>query len=134
MSETDDRLIVERGNFGTIEYAMRANGSVPAKVFLDRLSEKRRAQLAVLFRQMVCFRKVWNIEQFKHVEKKIYEFKRDKVVRVGCFQLGNRWILTHGFIKKQRRWPRSQIERASKIMKEHVEREKQGQQKQKRPR
>jgi hypothetical protein len=53
------------------------------------------------------------------------EFKRFQV-RVGCFQVGNRWLLTHGFIKKTHKWPNSELKRAERIMQEHLDREQRG--------
>ena len=52
----------------------------------------------------------------------IWEFKRHQV-RIMCFQVGRRMVLTHGFRKKENRTPRRQIERAERIRAEHLRRE-----------
>ncbi|MFH0983410.1 MAG: type II toxin-antitoxin system RelE/ParE family toxin [Planctomycetota bacterium] len=98
---------------------------MPAKLFIEDLDEPDQRKLDTLFRRMADTGKIFNREQFKQVAGKIYEFKRFQV-RVGCFQVGNRWILTHGFIKKGEQWPRSELERAERIMNEQLAREKRG--------
>ena len=118
MSKDADSIVVVRGNQRTIEYAVCANGSMPAKEFVEGLDESEQRRLDVLFRRMADTGKVFNTEQFKQVKDKIYEFKRYQT-RVGCFQIGMRWILTHGFVKKGDRWRASEIERAERIMEEH---------------
>lgn len=60
--------------------------------------------------------------KFKKLQGKLFEFKRFQI-RVACFQIGNRWILTQGFVKKSDAWPRKEIERAEQIMEEHLARE-----------
>lgn len=122
MSKSVDSNIVVRGNQRTIEYAICADGSMPAKEFVDALAEGEQRRLDTLFRRMADTGKIFNEEQFKHEKGKIYGFKRYQI-RIGCFQSEKRWILTHGFIKKDNRWPRSQIERAVRIMEEHLKRE-----------
>jgi hypothetical protein len=122
MSKDADSSIVVRGNQRTIEYAICANGSMPAKEFIEVLDERELRQMDTLFRRMADTGKIFNKEQFKQVKDKIYEFKRYQT-RVGCFQIGTRWVLTHGFIKKADRWRNSEVERAERIMEEHLARE-----------
>lgn len=121
MARETDRVVV-RGSLRTIEYAVCANGSMPAKDFIEGLEEKEQRKLAVLFQRMADTGRISNREQFKLVRGKLYEFKRYQT-RVGCFRIQDRWVLTHGFIKKTDRWPRSQIERGERIMEEHLKRE-----------
>jgi len=122
MSEEPDRVeVVVRGAMRTIEYAVCANGSSPARGFIESLDERDQRRLDVLFRRMADTGKIFNREQFKQVKGKIYEFKRYQV-RVGCFQVQSSWILTHGFVKKSPRWPKSEIERAERIMSEELAR------------
>ncbi|MEE9296626.1 MAG: type II toxin-antitoxin system RelE/ParE family toxin [Phycisphaerae bacterium] len=101
---------------------MRANRSTPAKDFIEALDVGEQIKLDTLFRRMADTGKVWDDRKFKQVRGKIYEFKRYQT-RVGCFRVEDRWILTHGFVKKAPRWPRSEIERAERIMNEHLGRE-----------
>lgn len=122
MSRDADLTIVVRGNMRTIEYALCANGSIPAKEFIEGLDESGQRRLDTLFRRMADMGRIFNRELFKQVEGKIYEFKRFQT-RVGCFQIGTRWVLTHGFTKKGDRWKKSEIERAERIMEDHLARE-----------
>ncbi len=111
MSKDADSNIVVRGNLRTIEYAICADGSMPAKEFVESLDKSEQRKLDTLFRRLASTGKIFNKEQFKQVGGKIFGFKRYQT-RVGCFQIGMRWVLTHGFIKKDNRWKKSEIERA----------------------
>jgi hypothetical protein len=122
MSREADRPIVVRGSLRTIEYAVCANGTMPAKSFIEGLDESELRRLDTLFRRMADTGKIHNSQQFKQVEGRIYEFKRYQT-RLGCFQVGDRWRLTHGFIKKSDKWPRREIERATRIRQEDLERD-----------
>lgn len=124
MSEAADRArIVADGTMATIEYAVRSNGSMAAKEFIATLTETDQRRLAVLFKRLADIGRIMNREQFKRVEGPIWEFKRHQV-RVACFQIGKRWLLTHGFRKKGDHWKPSELDRATRIMNEHLEREK----------
>jgi len=118
----DDTSVAVHGRKRTIQYAMCANGSMPAKEFVESLSQGEQTKLAVLFKRMADTGEIRNREQYKKVEGDIWEFKRHQV-RVMCFQVRKRVILTHGFRKKANRTPRSEIERAKRIRAEHLRRE-----------
>ncbi|NLG44769.1 MAG: hypothetical protein GX547_16125 [Phycisphaerae bacterium] len=122
MSSGTDSPIVVRGIARTIEYAVCLDGSMPAKDFVEALDDSDQRKLDTLFRRLADTGKIFNREQFKLVEGEIFEFKRYQV-RVGCFQIGSRWLLTHGFVKKQDRWPKAELTRANRIREEHLERE-----------
>ena len=122
MSKDADSTIVVRGNLRTIEYAIRANGSMPAKEFIEGLSEPDQAKILVLFRRMAEKGDLPNREQFKLVKGKIFEFKKQQI-RVFCFRKEERWLLTNGYKKKRDKLDRSEIDRAQRIMQEHLERE-----------
>jgi hypothetical protein len=120
--DTDSLVVVVRGTARTIEYAVCSNGTMPAREFIEGLDPSDQRKLDTLFRRMAETGKIFNREQFKLVEGEIFEFKRFQT-RVGCFQVGPRWILTHGFQKKGDRWPKAEVIRAERIMREHLERE-----------
>lgn len=63
-----------------------------------------------------------NREQFKLVEDKIFEFKKQQM-RFFCFRKDDRWLLTNGYKKKRDKLDRAEIDRAHRIMREHLERE-----------
>lgn len=119
--EADRPLVVVRGTMRSIEYAVCANRSMPAKEFIEGLDEGDQRKLDVLFRKMAETGKLFNKEQFKLVKEKIYEFKRHQI-RIGCFQVETSWVLTHGFKKKTDRWPQNELKRAERIREEDLAR------------
>ena len=73
----------------------------------------------MLFERMADHGRINNREQFKKVAGYIFEFKRHQI-RIGCFQVGRTWFLTHGFIKKADEWPASELQKANDIRIEHL--------------
>ena len=123
MDEAAENNIVAEGRWGKVICAVCNDGSMPALKFINRLKKETGTdwqRLSVLFQRMASEGKIWNNEQFKQVSDKIFEFKRYQI-RIGCFQQGNTWVLTHGFVKKENRWKKTEIERAVRIMREHLE-------------
>lgn len=116
-----DRPVVARGAARIVEYARAANGSYPAKEFVDSRPARDQRRLAVLFQRLADTGKINNREQFKRLSGKIWEFKRGQI-RVACFQVKDRWRLTNGVIKKSDKWKKSDIERARRIMTEDLDR------------
>lgn len=114
-------VILATGPVYVIQAACEANGTYPAQAFIDDdLDDQKRRSLNVLFRKLVDAGRINNREHFKKVEGDIWEFKRGQI-RVGCFQDGRAWVLTHGFIKKSDNWPPGQLERAERIRAEHLQ-------------
>jgi len=111
--------IVVKGNWGTIEYAIKRNGKRPAEKFLGSLVKEDRSKLSHPLEKMANEGIVRNPQQFRCLGDKIFEFKSGQV-RLLCFQRGNSWILTHGFIKKQDKTRRKEIKKARAIMEEHL--------------
>ncbi|MGB2985757.1 MAG: type II toxin-antitoxin system RelE/ParE family toxin [Phycisphaerae bacterium] len=122
MSKEADRPILVRGSLRTIEYAVCANGSMPAKDFIEGLDESDQRKLVVLFRRMAEKGNVPNREQFKLVRERVFEFKKHQI-RVFCFRSGDRCPLANGYKKKRNRLDQSEVVRAERIMREHLERE-----------
>lgn len=95
---------------------------MPAREFVEeQLDDRNQRKVAVLFQKMADSGQIRNTEQFKHVKGRIYEFKRGQV-RIGCFQGGRKWFLTHGFFKQASRWPPPELQRADNIRAEHTAR------------
>ena len=76
-------------------------------------------KLKALFNRLVTHGKIRNEQQFKYIDKEIWEFKCNQV-RMPCFKDGNDWVLTHGFIKKQNKWPKGMFQKTLKIKEEHI--------------
>lgn len=124
------QFVVPGGLWGTVEFAIRTSGAMPAEKFLREL-ENDAARFLVLFHEMAALGHVLNSARFSQEEGKIYAFKnrlpkKNKQVRFPCFQIGNRWLLTHGFFKPgakkgRGKWPRAELDRAKQIMGEHMQ-------------
>src|SRR4030042_2731137 len=110
----DDLLV--KGPCAIVAYARRKNGSRPAKDFIENLEKSDQATLTRSFIQMANVGKINNIEKFRKLRGRIFEFKSFHRARVLCFQIGKTWLLTHGFNKKTDKTPPGQIERAEEIM------------------
>lgn len=119
--DTDDR-IAARGTWGTVEYAVNANGRMLAKIDLDRLKKKDKRRHVWIELLFVQFAETGNLREskFKHLKDEICEFKASQH-RVACFFIGNRCLLTHIFRKTDsKRRVSEEIEKAIKIMNEHM--------------
>ena len=114
----EDR-IVATGGWGRVEYARLSNGESPARDFIEGLSDSDRRKLAALFDRMAEVGQIRNLQRFRKIEGDIWEFKSDQI-RIGCFQEGRVWFLTHGFIKKSDKWRPEEKKRAQRIMREHL--------------
>lgn len=118
MSKDADSPIVTRGPLLTIEYAVRTDGSMPAKEFVEGLDEADQLKLIALFCRMAEKGSISNQLQFKKIRGSIFEFKKQQM-RVFCFRHGSRWFLTNGYKKKAQKLRMSEIDRAERIMQEH---------------
>lgn len=115
--------IVYEGRLCRIEWAVTANGKMPAADFYNAQSETDRTRLMALFKLLGDNRKISNPQHFKKLEgTSLFEFKRFQS-RIVCFFAGNSCVLlTNGFIKKSNKTPKKEIDIANQIMKEHLER------------
>jgi len=130
MPVSDDNTIV-RGPCGTVECAIRADNTIPAKDGLDKLCRKRarmHSKFTALFNQLVLTGKLPS-HRFGICDAdfgggpSIYRFKGRKLhpYRIPCFCLGsNRWLLTHVY-KKRRGNTKKNIRKAINIRDEHLE-------------
>jgi hypothetical protein len=69
--------------------------------------------------------RVFNERRFRKERGDIWGFKAGDA-RIAAFPYGRVWFLTHGFIKKQNRWPAAELDRAERIRWEHLMRELRG--------
>ena len=151
--DTSKTSIAARGRVRIVEYAVRKDGSVPAKVFFDSLNERDQAWLLVRFRMLAdegkrgisnedVFRREREIpEDIKGTGGWLWAFKKKTkkrpgggkgLIRMPCFMVGERWILTHGLWKPpQPKWPEPEYTKAFTIIREVMDRERQTQQREK---
>lgn len=124
-----------------MECVIRPSGEAPAKDFLEkdleRISEKgkdepqatARAHFMALFDRMASYGDRLMGKRFKKEMGVLYAFKsevKNLQIRFPCFRDGNKWILTHGFIKPGGKkglgtWPKTEVDRAEKIMNEYLQ-------------
>lgn len=121
MARTADNNMVLVREWGSIEYAVRSSGKMPAREFIEGLDIRERIKLETLLERMAKCGEIRNKEKFRHLVGKIYEFKSDNN-RVLCFQSRKSWVLTNGFKKEKDKTPRREISRAKNIMIEYLER------------
>jgi hypothetical protein len=135
-------LEVAKGDARTVECVVRPSGKAPAKEFLDNelesISEKgqdkpsAKTHFMALFNRMASYGEQYMGKRFKHMTGSLYAFRsevKNMQVRFPCFRDGDKWILTHGFVKPGAKkglgdWPPNQIELAEKIMGEYLQKKK----------
>ena len=93
--------------------------------FLDKLQvegNKDAERILYLIKRTAENGPVKNEQQCKLLEDGIYEFKAPKGARVLWFyDQGQMIICTHGFVKKKKKTPRVEIDRAKKIRRQYFE-------------
>ena len=107
-----------------------ANGFEPAREFLDSLNVKLRAKMAgtilILQEMGTTIREPYS----KAIEDGIFELRAKVGLDISrvlyFFYIGNRIILTNGFIKKTQKTPRKEIELAKKYRADFMERMRKG--------
>ncbi len=120
--EIDDDLVAQ-GIWGEVRHAIRTSGEMEAKDWLDDANNAAAvAKFDHLFRKVCAGQRITNEQHFRHLNKQIWEFKRD-AHRLFCFQEGRCWRLTHYYAKKSQKCPPKQIRRATDIRDEHLARQ-----------
>jgi len=96
------------------------DGTIPGLEFLRDQDAKWQAQIHVLFRRLGDEVRISNREKFKRIEgTDFWEFKAFQI-RMPCyFRPDQRVVITHGFIKKDDKIRRSDLERAESIKRQH---------------
>lgn len=130
-------IVVHRGSVRIIVAAVAKDGRAYAKEYLDGLDSAgkkgkvARANLEKTFEKVCSILDYRNTEKFEWLSgdhaKGVCEFKKDQHRLMGCDggSLQDRrqlLLLTHGFQKKKRKTPRTQIQRALRIKAEYQER------------
>jgi len=112
--------------FEAVFYA-KADGTEPAKDFLDSLDAKMWAKMTRTI-AMLCVNGIALREPYsKPLSDGIFELRAQvgsDISRVlYFFFIGHRVVLTNGFIKKTQKTPRSEIERAKRYRADYLSRE-----------
>ena len=109
----------------TIAYAVHVGPDgterIPARSYLEseEVSTSDHAYLRHLFLMLGETGRINNQRKFRKERGPIWAFKV-RQLRIGAFQVGRVWFLTHGFSKKQDRWRREELERAETIRSGHL--------------
>ena len=117
-------MLVEK--FEAIFYK-KADGTEPAKVFLNELDKKMRAKMIRTIAVFESYGTDLREPYSKHLDDGIFEFRAqigNDISRVFYFFIvDRRAVLTHGFIKKTDRTPQSEIEKAKNYRSDYLSRE-----------
>jgi len=117
------QTIIKRGRSFDI-WAITHEDRCPAQEFIDTLQKKDQKKVSALLTRLADYGMLGNEEKFRKLEGKaadIWELKSFQV-RILCFFDKERLLLlTHGFIKKSRGTPVSEIDKALRLRKEYVE-------------
>lgn len=121
MALSAERHLVQKGPMRSVTCAICQDNKSPAKAFLDSLGRHELTRFAVSFQRIANDGRIGNPQHFHKIDGEIWEFKCYQH-RIGCFQDGREWVLTHGFVKKGDRWPKPEVDRAKRIMAEDMAR------------
>ena len=115
-----DRILA-KGPRATVEFAVRRNGQMEAKEWLDSQPERTLASFGVFFERLVQVGRIRNETQFRNLQDDVWEFKR-KIHRLLCVRIGNRYMLTHRIKKAggSGKCPAAEIAHAESIGQEHI--------------
>lgn len=103
----------------TVECAIRKNGSSESENFLGSMTVADKAKIMRIIKRLANKGKIFNIQQFNKLDKKIFEFKHYQTRILMYYCPNYRFALTHGFYKKGKKAPKVEIKRANQIMNEY---------------
>ena len=108
------RRVAYSGEHFIIAFARRDNGDCPAGEFFDGLNTLDKAKLMALFLIAGDQGKFYNPEKFGDLGGGLYEFKSFQIRMPFAYAKNERGLIlvTHGFIKKKDKTPKTEIERA----------------------
>lgn len=125
VKKNETTLLAYSGKVFDIEFYKLESGQILAEAWLESMPLHVQEKFAALFAWMGDHGRIHNEEKFKHLtgSDQIFEFKAGQG-RVLCFFfVGQRVILTHGCIKKGKKTPKGEIEKAEALKQEFISRE-----------
>ncbi len=109
-----------------IEFYQKADGTEPAVDFLKALDDKMRAKMVRTIDLLEIHGCSLRAPESKPLEDGIFELRASfggNITRVlYFFYAGNTAVLTHGFVKKTQKTPRSEIVRAKEYRTDYLRR------------
>jgi len=88
--------------------------------YIESLEKKEKIKIIAVLKNMADRGEIRNIEKFRQLEDKIYEFKAQKA-RVFCFLYQNNVVCTHGADKPKPRRLKIEIEKTKKIIEQFLQ-------------
>jgi len=121
--KTNEPIIFFNGVRFRVECAIRKNDASESRDFIDALDIRKKAKITSLIKRFANAGRIRNKEQFKKVTgTDFWEFKSNQI-RVLMYHCGKGKIaLTHGFVKKDDKIRKEEIERAYSIKGEYEQR------------
>jgi phage-related protein len=118
-------ILAYSGSIFDIEFYKQESGEVLAEEWLESMPLDIQQKFAALFAWMGDHGRINNEQKFKHLtgSDQIFEFKAGQGRMLCFFFVGQRVILTHGCIKKSKKTPKGEIERAEALKQEFTSRE-----------
>ena len=118
------------GKWGDVVWAADAAGKMPGREYFQELSDEDAAKIQALFERFAEHGRINNRQQFKKLENRqslaILEFKRGQHRFLGTFGPGTSFLIAHGLKKKQDKHKPADLDRAVRILKEHLTRQEKG--------
>ena len=108
-------IILLKGPCFVVECAIRENGKCDSKTFLDSLDVAPRTKILRIIKRYADYGIIHNKTKLKKLEGRIWEFKEFQTRIYWYHCAPERIALTHGFIKKKRKIPKEQLDKAIKI-------------------
>ena len=110
-----------------IIYHKLANGDKPVKLFIDKLDSKLKVKMMFSVKLLKELGFKLREPYSKHLEDGIFELRAQSGNNISrvlyFFFVGNKIILTHGFIKKTQKTPREEIDKAKAYRKDFYKQE-----------
>lgn len=113
-----ERIVAYVGKKLKIVYALDGDGTSPGHEFFVELGKSDKAKVSVLFALLADHQSTRNPEKFGDLGDGLYEFKSFQIRMPYAYARAERGLvlITHGFIKKTGKTPRSEMERARRIL------------------
>ena len=107
-----------------IEFFATPDGERPAMDFLEGLSPKMQAKMLDKIRYLHELGPALRLPHSRHLEDEIYELRAQAEGNISrilyFFVIGDKAVLTHGFVKKTQHTPQKEIKRAEKYRRQYL--------------
>ena len=121
--------IAEDGPNATVVWATDANGKTDARNYYCSLNQRDKSKVKGMFAEFALLGSIKNNQRFKKLRDvrrwSLFEFKSFQIRFIGAYMPQSpkrKFIVAHGLHKKKDRVGDSDLERAARILDEHVAR------------